>query len=596
MLDRWVQNSIEKCVSEYLKELTRPETISDLLPKGIRIEFPKKEGFGDISSPVALNLASVLKLPPRKVAEGLLGHLGKDVRFRTIEIAGPGYLNFTFDQTALQETLLGILDLSHTLVEPVATPRMVLLEFVSANPTGPLHVGHGRGAAYGDALARILRTLGHSVETEYYINDAGNQMEMLGRSTCLAWRGLRREVSPQEAEEFLKGGTPYKGTYIKEIAELIRETPGLLTPEEEAAAERSSGEESQYLPKFTHLSQLLIMEGIREDLDRFGVTFDRFFSEQSLHEPLPGSNNSAVQTWIRKIRELPPDTVGSGGVPDVYESEGALWLRTTVLGDDKDRVLLRSDGRLTYFAADIAYHADKIQRGHDLLVDVWGADHHGYIPRMDAAIRTLSLLTGHNTEFRVALIQLVNLVRDGKPVSMSTRGGEFVTLREVIDEVGVDATRFIYLTRSHESSLDFDLNRAREKSMDNPVYYVQYAHARVMSLLKQAKARGISIPDRWDASDLKPLTLGTEGDMIRLMDRFSRVLHDVSSSMEVHPVTDYLTELARMFHHYYFHNRILSQEPADRPVMMARLALSIAVGRVLRTGLELLGVTAPESM
>jgi arginyl-tRNA synthetase len=583
-------------LSKYLKELSRPETVPEILPKGIRIEFPKRDGFGDISSPVALNLASILKLPPRKVAEGLLTHFGKDSRFRTIEIAGPGYLNFTFEHAALRETLLGILDSDIPLVDPVATPRRILLEFVSANPTGPLHVGHGRGAAYGDALARILKAIGHAVETEYYINDAGNQMEMLGRSTCLAWRGLRREVSAEETEGFLKGGTPYKGTYIKEIAELIQETPGLLTPEEEKAAESRMGDESQFLPKFTHLSQLLIMEGIREDLVRFGVTFDRFFSERTLHDEHSGPNSSAVQTWIGKIRDLPAASTGTTGVPDVYESEGALWLRTTAFGDDKDRVLLRSDGRLTYFAADIAYHADKIQRGHDVLIDVWGADHHGYIPRMEAAIQTLSLLLGHSTEFRVALIQLVNLVRDGKPVSMSTRGGEFVTLREVVDEVGVDATRFIYLTRSHESSLDFDLNRAREKSMDNPVYYVQYAHARVMSLLKQARTRGVSLPDRWNGSDLEPLTLDEEGEMIRLMDRFPRVLHDVASSLEVHPFTEYLTEMARMFHHYYFHNRILSQEPDDRNLMMARLGLSIAVGRVLRMGLELLGVTAPESM
>ncbi len=579
-----------------MKELSRPESVAEILPKGVRIEFPKKDGFGDISSPVSLNLASALKLPPRKVAEGLLRHFGNDRRFRTIEIAGPGYLNFTFEQSALRETLLGFLDGAIPLVEPVATPRRILLEFVSANPTGPLHVGHGRGAAYGDALARILKNIGHSVETEYYINDAGNQMEMLGRSTCLAWRSLRRQVSTEEVDGFLKGSTPYKGTYIKEIAKLIQETPGLLTPEEEKAAESSTGDESQYLPKFTHLSQLLIMEGIREDLVRFGVTFDRFFSERELHEEHSGSSGSAVQSWIGKIRDLTRESTGSAGVPDVYESEGALWLRTTALGDDKDRVLLRGDGRLTYFAADIAYHADKIQRGYEVLIDVWGADHHGYIPRMEAAIQTLSLLLGHKTEFRVALIQLVNLVRDGKPVSMSTRGGEFVTLREVVDEVGVDATRFIYLTRSHESSLDFDLNRAREKSMDNPVYYVQYAHARVMSLLKQAETRRVSLPERWEGSDLEPLTLGEEGEMIRFMDRFPRVLHDVGSSLDVHPFSEYLTEMARKFHHYYFHNRILSQEPGDRNLMKARLGLSIAVGRVLRTGLALLGVTAPESM
>ncbi len=595
MLERWLRGVAESSLSSYIQELGRTEDLRELIPKGIRLEFPKKEGFGEISTPVAMHLAPILKQPPRKIAEALRSGVIRHPQLESVEIAGPGYVNFTFSREALLETLEQLLDHSSSLIVPADTRKKVLLEFVSANPTGPLHVGHGRGAAYGDALARILRSVGHDVETEYYINDAGNQMEMLGRSTCLAWRRLQREVPPEEEERFLKGGTPYKGDYIREIADFILKTEGLLSEQEMASALDPAGNEKDYLPKFTHISQSTIMGGIKEDLDRFGVSFDAFFSERTLHLEPAGSGSDAISTWIRRIGQA-SSSLQDEAVPDVYEADGAVWLRTTLLGDDKDRVLLRSDGRLTYFAADIAYHAEKIQRGFDVMIDVWGADHHGYIPRMNAAIRTLSGLLGRVADLRIALVQLVNLIRDGRPVSMSTRGGEFVTLREVLDEVGVDATRFLYLTRSHDSSLDFDLNKARERSMDNPVYYVQYAHARVKSILRQAEARSILVPERWTLSDLESLVQPEERDLVRFLDRFSYILNEVPQSLEVHPVTEYLTDLAGRYHHYYFHHRILSQDPQDEKVMIGRIGLSIAVGRVLRSGLEILGVSAPDSM
>ncbi len=595
MLERWLRGVAESSLSSYIEGLGRTEKLKDLLPKGIRLEFPKKEGFGEISTPVAMHLAPILKQPPRKIAEALRSGVLHHPQLESVEIAGPGYVNFTFHQEALWETLKLVLDGSMSLITPCDHPKKIMLEFVSANPTGPLHVGHGRGAAYGDALAQILRSVGHDVKTEYYINDAGNQMEMLGRSTCLAWRQLQREVPEDEKERFLKGATPYKGDYIREIAEMILKTKGAISQEEALAALDPAGNEKDYLPKFTHISQSMIMDGIKEDLVRFGVSFETFFSERTLHYKKDGPGSDEISTWIQRIK-MSSSTLESGTVPDIYEADGATWLRTTVMGDDKDRVLLRGDGRLTYFAADIAYHAQKIQRGFDVMIDVWGADHHGYIPRMNAAVRTLSTLLGRNCELRVALIQLVTLIRDGRPVSMSTRGGEFVTLREVLDEVGVDATRFLYLTRSHDSTLDFDLNKARERSMDNPVYYVQYAHARVMSILRQAESRGIPIPSRWTRSELESLTQPEERDLIRFLDRFSYILNEVPQSLEVHPVTEYLTELAGRYHHYYFHHRILSQDPQDLKIMIGRIGLSIAVGRVLRTGLEILGVSAPESM
>ncbi|MHB1604925.1 MAG: arginine--tRNA ligase [Leptospirales bacterium] len=595
MLERWLREVAESSLSLYIQGLGKGESLKELLPKGIRFEFPKKEGFGDISSPTAMHLAPILKQSPRKIAEAIRSGVLHHENLESVEIAGPGYLNFTFRPEALWQALEQILNPSSSLIVPSETPKKILLEFVSANPTGPLHVGHGRGAAYGDALARVLNSLGHDVKTEYYINDAGNQMEMLGRSTCLAWRRLQRAVSPSEEERFLKGGTPYKGEYIREIAELLLNRDEFLSPQEIVAALDPDGNEKDYLPKFTHLSQSIIMDGIREDLDRFGVTFDAFFSERTLHSETDGPGSDAISTWIRRIRQSSPDRQDES-VPDVYESDGAVWLRTTVLGDDKDRVLLRSDGRLTYFAADIAYHAQKIQRGFDMMIDVWGADHHGYIPRMNAAIRTLSKLLGRSSELRIALIQLVNLIRDGRPVSMSTRGGEFVTLKEVLDEVGVDATRFLYLTRSHDSSLDFDLDKAKERSMDNPVYYVQYAHARVMSILRQAEARRIVLPERWTLSELASLTQQEEKELIRFMDRYASVLSEVQNSLEIHPITEYLTDLAGRYHHFYFHHRILSQDPLDSEVMLGRIGLSIAVGRILRSGLEILGVSAPDSM
>jgi arginyl-tRNA synthetase len=595
VLEIWVRDAISDVLRSYLKDIGQENDIATLLPKGIRLEFPKKEGFGEISTPLAMHLSPLLKISPRKIAETLSPALASFPLFRSVDIAGPGYLNFTFSEESIRETLRKILDPHSDLVVPEEGKRRILLEFVSANPTGPLHVGHGRGAAYGDALSRVLKAAGHDVTTEYYINDAGNQMEMLGRSTCLAWRKLQRTVSESEETDFLKGATPYKGDYIREIAQEMIDTPGLLSVEEARAALDPEAPESSYLSRFTEFSQDRIMDGIREDLRQFGVPFDVFFSEKVLHEKKEGEGSDAISRWIGRIREASADA-REHSVPDVYESDGALWLRTTVLGDDKDRVLLRSDGRLTYFAADIAYHALKMERGFDVLIDVWGADHHGYIPRMDAAVRTLSRLLDRPVEFRVALIQLVSLVRDGRPVSMSTRGGEFVTLREVLDEVGNDATRFSYLTRSHESSLEFDLNKAKERSMDNPVYYVQYAHARVKSLLRQADARGLPIPSVWTAADLESLGEPAERDLVRFLDRFSMIVNDVSRSLEVHPLTEYLTDLAGRYHHFYFHHRILSQEPQDRSLTFARIALSVAVGRVLEKGLGLLGISAPDVM
>ena len=564
------------------------EILDRSLSRGVRLEWPKKEEFGDLSTPLAMSLAKELGKPPRTIAGAILDGLREipetSSLFSKIDIAGPGYLNFSLSPAYLSDFLVSCLKDSR-LVARVAAPKKINVEFVSANPTGPLHVGHGRGAAFGDSLARILREVGHDVSTEYYINDAGNQMNMLGKSVYLSFRKLNGHESAEEKVRLLGETDGYRGDYIADIAREILDNPHSIPVDvrEEALAGRFT---DRVQSVFTDFSQRRIMEGIREDLSRFGVTFDRYFSEKTLHEK-GADGHSSIARWLSLL-----ETDSDGAV---YAADGALWFRTTAMDDDKDRVLRKSDGSYTYFAADIAYHADKVDRGYDTMVDVWGADHHGYQARMQAVAKVLSQRVKRSVDLRICLIQLVSLLRDGKAVSMSTRAGEFVTLAEVLDEVGLDATRFSYLTRSHESALEFDLSKAKERSMENPVYYVQYAHARVRSLLSQAKARGVTIGD-FSSEDFAPLEEPAARSLIRLMAQFSGVLHRCAESFEVHPLTDYLTALAGAYHHYYFHHRILSSEEADRPLMMARIGLSMAVGRILAAGLSLLGVQAPESM
>ncbi len=589
MFEECVKGIITRAVLKSGSEEGWPlETIQSTLEKGLRLEWPKKEEFGDLSTPLVMGLSKGLGKPPRVIAEKIVTAMkddpsAVDVLLR-VEVAGPGYINLTFSSPFLYRYLESVIGSdSHT--EKVSSPRAINVEFVSANPTGPLHVGHGRGAAFGDSLARILREAGHRVSTEYYINDAGNQMNMLGKSVYLAFRRLEGRADPEERVRLLGDGEGYRGDYIPEIAQRLREEKELI-----GDAVRKSALEGRFTEDvqdaFTHVAQTLIMSEIRNDLSRFGVSFDRFFSEKTLHI-FPGEDRSRISHWIDLLEQEP------GGM--VFESEGALWFKTTVMNDDKDRVLKKSDGSYTYFAADIAYHADKVERGFDTLVDVWGADHHGYQARMQAVVRTLAERAKKNVDLRICLIQLVSLMRNGKAVSMSTRAGEYVTLGEVLDEVGVDATRFSYLTRSHESPLEFDLAKAKERSMDNPVFYVQYAHARVKSLLAQASLRNVAL-EEFSAGSLSVLSEQPERSLIRLLAQFSGVILRCAESFEVHPLTDYLTAVAGAYHHYYFHHRILSSEEKDRPVMLARIGLSIAVAKILKKGLSLLGVSAPDSM
>ncbi len=547
-------DTLRAALAAALKELDLP------WPDKLVVEPPREAKHGDLSTNAAMLLARAAKRNPRELGQELAARLpALCADIEHAEVAGPGFCNVTFRPSFWRRAVAEVESAGAAYGESDAGKgRKVLVEYVSANPTGPLHVGHGRGAAVGDSLARLLRKTGYAVETEYYLNDAGRQMRLLGLSV---W--LRLQELAGRAVEFPEDW--YRGDYIRDLAaDLLRREPALADlPEDESRARCGAYAVEQ------------ILGGIRADLAAFRVEHGRYFSEKSL---VDGGAVDAAFAALEKAGYT-------------YERDGALWFATTRLGDDKDRVLRKSDGSLTYFASDIAYHHDKYRRGHDWLVDVWGADHHGYIPRMRAAVAAM----GEAREsFDVVLIQLVNLLRDGKLVSMSTRAGEFVTLEEVLREVGPDAARFLFLSRKSDSPLDFDLELAKQRNLDNPVYYVQYAHARISSLLRRAAAQGLTLPERTDEAALAPLDTPEDMALLRQMAAFEDMLAQAAQNLAPHHVSRYLMDLAGSLHAYYArHQRLL---PDDEPRAVARLALLRAVGQTLRNGLFLLGVSAPESM
>jgi arginyl-tRNA synthetase len=520
------------------------------------IEPPKDSGFGDMSANVAMMLAREAKKAPRAIAEDLKGALESDPFIEKVEIAGPGFLNFTLTPAFWQETVGEILGQGGNYgSSTLGNGTKVQVEYVSANPTGPLHIGHGRGAALGDSLTRILEKAGYDVEAEYYINDAGRQMLILGGSILYRARQLGG-LNPAEPEDY------YKGEYITDIArDLMNERPDLLDlPEAEA------------LETCKVYGKDVILEGIKQDLAAFGVRHDVWFSEKSLVED-------------GKVDETFADLTASGMG---YEADGAYWFKSTELGDDKDRVLRKTNGDTTYFASDIAYHDNKFKRGFDLVVDIWGADHHGYVPRMMAACEALGKPGG----LYVILVNLVNLLRDGQPIAMSTRAGQFETLKDVVDEVGSDAARFMFLSRKSDSKLDFDLELVKQKSMDNPVYYVQYAHARICSLNRKAAEAGVETAAVSPAS-LALLNTEYDLEMFRLLDQYPDYVESAARTQSPHLIATYLQDLASKLHRYYTNCHVLSAEPE---VASARLMLLGCVAGVVADGLALLGVNAPESM
>ncbi len=523
------------------------------------VEEPKLEAHGDYSTNMAMVMASVQRMAPRKIAEAIINHLDDpEGIIRKTEIAGPGFINFFIGPAAWGPALGAIHEADETFGRSnIGRNERVQVEFVSANPTGPLHVGHGRGAAVGDTVATILEWCGYEVQREYYINDSGRQINTLGRSVFMRYQEQMGQ-SIQFPEDC------YQGDYIRDLAgELkVRHGEALLSMDEDAAVDTCARYAADQ-----------ILAGIREDLTAFNVRFDHWFSEQSLYD------SGKVDRSIQDFR--------AQGL--IYEKDGALWFKTTDYGDEKDRVVVRANGLTTYFASDIAYHKDKFERGFDRVIDVWGADHHGYIPRMTASVEAAGL---RRDQFQVILVQLVNLLRGGEPVAMSSRAGEFVTLQEVVDEVGADAARFIFLTRHQDSKLDFDLEVAKQKTNDNPVYYVQYVHARISSILTKAGERGVPEPD---PEKNVPIRLDTpeEIGLLKMMSRFPEVVETAGRLLEPHRITYYLMDLASGFHAYYNKHRVLTDDP---DLTADRLCLVQAIKIIIRNGLRLLGVSTPETM
>ncbi|HEX2260928.1 MAG TPA: arginine--tRNA ligase [Candidatus Binatia bacterium] len=529
------------------------------------LEPPKQREFGDLATNVAMLWAPRVKKSPRVIAETILKNLEdpENILARK-EIAGPGFLNFTFSSDFYYQRLRELAEGKEVNLD-IGRGRKVQVELASVNPTGPLHVGHGRVAVIADVLARLHEAVGFKVEREYYVNDAGRQMENLGLSIYARYRELFGERI-----DFPEDG--YPGDYVKEIAAEIKQQSGdqylKVTKDEAVGFFRKYGSDS-------------LLETIRNQLGEFGIRVDRFFSEEKELRQAPPDGRSDVVLSMDLLRER--------GL--LYIQDGAEWFRSTRFGDDKDRTVVKSDGELTYFASDIAYHHNKFERHFDKLINVWGADHHGYVPRLKAAIRGL----GYDPNvLQVVLVQMVQLTRGGEPVRMGKRTGEFVSLEEVLQEVGRDAARFFFLMRKSDSHLDFDLDLAKRQSSDNPVFYVQYAHARVASIFEQTRRSGLEgiVPGERPVQ-LERLELGEEMELIRKMVQFNDVLEDSVRELEPHRMVFYLLDLAGEFHRYYNRFRVLSD---DKGLSEARLLLVENVQKTIRQGLEILGVAAPMKM
>lgn len=559
-----VRNAIES-----LQKQWGLKTISD-----IEVEIPRNETMGDAAVTVAMSLARTLNKPPRKIAEDIVNAIktcitppvppftkgGEGRIFEKIEIAGPGFINFTFKKEYFYKNLEKLLEEEHSSLRTnIGQGRKAQVEFVSANPTGPLHIGHGRGSAVGNALSNLLQAGGFDVQREYYINDAGLQVKLLGQSVYARYQqALGNNIpSPEDG---------YKGDYIESISqEIIKRADSkyLNQPFEECG------------DFFTNYAYKMMLADIAKDLKDFGIAFDRWQSEKELYEK--GKVEDSLKTLSDKNF--------------LYEKDGAMWFASTRYGDDKDRVVVKKDGEYTYFASDIAYHKDKLDRGFDTIINIWGADHHGYIPRIKSVLEAFGL---QKEKFKVILIQMVTLLRHGEPVQMSKRAGEFITLREVIDEVGADTAKFIFLTRRADSHLEFDIEVAKEQTAENPVFYIQYAFARISSIFRQAVERGVR--DQGSGireADVTALKEKEEISIIKKLLQYPIVFEGAVLSFEPHRITYYLQELARLFHSYYNKHRVISE---DKKLTAARLCLCKAVQIVLEEGLKILGVNAPERM
>ena len=523
----------------------------------VLLEVPPQKEFGDFATNFAMQSARALKCNPRMIAQAVVDNL--DCAYvEKMEIAGPGFINFYLKKDWMYDMLAGIIAEGENYGNLVSDCKeKIQLEYVSANPTGPLHVGHGRGAAVGSALANLMKAAGMNVSREYYINDAGNQINNLAASV-----NARYLEKLGQTVEFPENG--YHGYDIIETAERIVRIYGdkFLNMSEE-----------ERLQEFRTIALKEKLAALKEDLEAFNVTYDEWFSEQTLHDA------KAIHSACDLLTER----------GYLYEQDGALWLKATEYGDDKDRVVIRDNGVPTYFAADIAYHQDKYARGFDRVINLWGADHHGYIARMKAAVGALGY---HPDQLEVLILQMVSLYRNGELVKMSKRTGQSVTLNELIEEVGTDAARFFFVMRSIDSQLDFDLTLATEKSNENPVYYIQYAHARICSIMRQLEEAGIVVMPATEAK-LNTMTEASELELIKKLGEYPEMLAGAAKERAVHRVAHYVHDLAGLFHSFYNQCRILG---VDSDLQQARIALVKTVGHVIRHALGILGVSAPERM
>ena len=525
----------------------------------IVVEKPKDEKMGDFSTNVAMTLARSERKNPKVIAESVARYLKNGSNdLSQVEIAGPGFINLKMSNEFFLQRLRSAVKQGDDFGQTdVGQGTKVMIEFVSANPTGPLHVGHGRGAAVGDALGRILKKAGYDLSAEYYINDVGNQMNFLGRSTWLRYRELLGEVIEFPADH-------YRGEYIKDIANEIIEQKRdefLNLPEEEC------------IPFFRKYATDNILQGIQKDLAEFRVTFDNWFSEQSLYDD--NSVEKAIE-WLK-------------GKGHIYEKDGAVWLKSSAFNDDKDRVLVKKTGEKTYFCSDIAYHQNKINRGFKKIINLMGADHHGYVPRMEAVLQAMG---DDNKIFKILLIQFVSLLRAGEKISMSTRAGEFETLRDVVSEVGVDVARYYFLMRSSDTHLEFDLELAKKENSENPVFYIQYAHARICSIFRTAEEKSVVL-DIPNEVDLSLLVEEEEFGIIRAVLAFPEIVEKSARALEVHRISHYLLDMVSRFHGYYSRHRVISD---DKALTLARLFLLDAIRITIRNGFELMGISSPEKM
>jgi arginyl-tRNA synthetase len=548
---------MKKDIVRIVKEALETLGISPL--PDIEVEVPKIEAHGDVSTPVAMGLSRHLRKAPKRIAEEIIASIKEKDIFEKIEIAGPGFINFTFTKEYLYSSLQRLLAGDRSLMrEDVGGGNRVLVEFVSANPTGPLHIGHARGAAVGNALCNLLEESGYIVEREYYINDAGRQVRLLGMSVYAKYQQRLGVVV-----EFPEEG--YRGQYIDDEAAVLGE---------EVKEKYRGIPFTQCEKEITAWAYARMLDLIRRDIAYFNIRdFTNWVSEKSLYE------KNEVGTAIAYLKEK----------GFMYDKDGALWFRSTDFTDDKDRVVIKSDGEYTYFASDIAYHKDKLDRGFDIIIDIWGADHHGYIPRIDSVMKAFGY---DSSKFRVILVQMVNLLKHGKPFQMSKRAGNFVTLSEVVDLVGADTTKFMFLTRKADSHLDFDIDVVTAQSAENPVYYVQYANARINSIFANALEKGLD-DDRLANARISVLSSVEEIALIKKLLAYAMALGGAARSHEPHRITFYLQELAASFHSYYHKYKVITN---DQETTVARLALCGAIKTVVADALAILGVTAPEKM